>query len=227
VLDEAARRGLRAYDAVCPLVAKVHRQVERYHRDGRRIVLVGKAGHPEVEGTLGRLPLGAAFLAASVEEAAALPLDAAAPVAVAVQTTFSVEEAGEVVDVLGARFADLAEPPTSDICYATTNRQRAVRRLSEEVEAVIVVGEAFSSNARRLAEVASLRCPSVQLVADASGVDWSRLPRTGGIGVTAAASTPEASVTGIVAALAERYRLRIRELGDAVETTAFKPVAIG
>jgi 4-hydroxy-3-methylbut-2-enyl diphosphate reductase len=227
VVAEAERRGLRAYDAVCPLVAKVHRQVERFSRDGRHVLFVGKAGHPEVEGTLGRLPPGAAHLVASAAEAAAVPLEPAAPAAVAVQTTFSVEEAGAIVDTLRARFADLAEPATSDICYATTNRQHAAQRLSEQVEAVIVVGESFSSNASRLAEVASLRCRSVQLVADAAAIDWSLLPHSGAIGITAAASTPESSVAGIVAAFAARYRLRLSELGDAEEKTTFKGVAVG
>jgi 4-hydroxy-3-methylbut-2-enyl diphosphate reductase len=225
--EEARTRGLRAYDAVCPLVAKVHRQVERFHRDGRQIILVGHQGHPEVEGTTGRLPVGSTHVVKSAAEAAALPLRAAAPTAVAVQTTYSVEEAEEIVDVLRARFRDLVEPPTSDICYATTNRQRAIRLIADRATAMIVVGETFSSNARRLAEVASLRCGSVQLVPDESELDWSRLPKTGAIGVTAAASTPESSVQGIVDALAARYRLRVLDVGGAEESTAFKRVAVG
>lgn len=225
--DEARSRGLRAYDAVCPLVAKVHRQVERFHRDGRQIILVGHEGHPEVEGTTGRLPPGSTLVVKSASEAAALTLDSASPAAVAVQTTYSVEEAEEIVDVLRARFTDLVEPPTSDICYATTNRQRAVRLIADRAAAVIVVGESFSSNARRLAEVAALRCGSVQLVPDASLLDWSRLPRAGAVGVTAAASTPESSVTGVIEALAGRYRLRVEDVGTVAETTEFKRVAIG
>ena len=227
VHDEARKRGLRAYDAVCPLVAKVHRQVERYHRDGRQIILVGHDGHPEVEGTVGRLPPGRAHVVRSAEEVAALSLDEAAPSAVAVQTTYSVEEAGAIVDALRARFTDLVEPPTSDICYATTNRQRAVRLIADRASAVIVVGESFSSNARRLAEVASLRCRSVQLVPDASELDWSRIPQAGAVGITAAASTPESSVDGVIEALACRYRLRVEKVGGAEESTEFKRVAIG
>lgn len=227
VHEEARMRDLIAYDAVCPLVAKVHRQVERYSRDGRQIVLVGHEGHPEVEGTIGRLPRDRAVVVRSIEEAAALPLDAAAPTAIAIQTTYSVEEAGLIVDVLRDRFTDLVEPPTSDICYATTNRQRAVRLIAGRASAVIVVGESFSSNARRLAEVASLRCGSVQLVPDASKLDWSRLPKAGAIGVTAAASTPETSVQGVIDALAARYRLHVLDVGGTEESTAFKRVAIG
>ena len=224
---EARTRGLRAYDAVCPLVAKVHRQVERFHRDGRQIILVGHQGHPEVEGTTGRLPAGSTYVVKSADEAASLPLLDSAPSAVAVQTTYSVEEAEEIVDVLRARFTDLVEPPTSDICYATTNRQRAVRLIADRSAAVIVVGESFSSNARRLAEVAALRCNSVQLVPDASLLDWSRLPGAGAVGVTAAASTPESSVVGVIQALAGRYRLRVQDVGTDEEHTEFKRVAIG
>ena len=155
VQEDAAARGLRFYDAVCPLVAKVHRQVERYDRAERQIILIGHEGHPEVEGTLGRLPERRAMVVKSAEEAAMLPVEATRPVAVAVQTTYSVEEASGILEALRARFTDLVEPPTSDICYATTNRQEAVGLIAGEAVAVIVVGEAFSSNARRLAEVAS------------------------------------------------------------------------
>jgi 4-hydroxy-3-methylbut-2-enyl diphosphate reductase len=226
VASEAARRGLLYYDAVCPLVAKVHREVERHHKDGRHVVLVGHGGHPEIEGTLGHLPAGAATLVRSAGEVASLDVDASAPTAFAVQTTYSVDEAADVVTALRARFADLAAPSTSDICYATTNRQAAVRAIAGRADAVIVAGESFSSNANRLAEVASARCSSVQLVADAAGIDWSRLPASGAIGITAAASTPERSVEGILAALALRYRLRVEEVEAASETTIFKRVAV-
>ncbi len=227
VAGEAARRGLVYYDAVCPLVAKVHREVERHHKDGRHVVLVGHDGHPEIEGTLGHLPGGAATLVQSAQDVAALDLDDEAPTAFAVQTTYSVDEASEVVGALRARFADLAAPSTSDICYATTNRQAAVRAIAGRADAMIVAGESFSSNANRLAEVAAARCASVQLVADAADLDWSRLPASGSIGITAAASTPERSVDGILAALAQRYRLRVEEVEAASETTIFKRVAVG
>ena len=227
VASEAARRGLLYYDAVCPLVAKVHREVERHHKDGRHVVLVGHDGHPEIEGTLGHLPEGAATLVRSADDVASLDLDEGAPTAFAVQTTYSVDEASDVVTALRARFADLASPSTSDICYATTNRQAAVRAIAGRADAVIVAGESFSSNAARLAEVASARCASVQLVADADGIDWSRLPLSGAIGITAAASTPERSVEGILEALATRYRLRVEEVETVSEATVFKRVAVG
>jgi len=227
IAAQAAARGLVSYDAVCPLVAKVHREVERHHKDGRHVVLVGHEGHPEIEGTLGHLPNGAATLVRTAADVDALSLDEAAPTAFAVQTTYSVDEASGIVATLRRRFADLAAPSSSDICYATTNRQAAVREIAQRADAVIVAGEHFSSNARRLAEVAALHCPSVQLVADADALDWARLPASGATGITAAASTPEEIVAGILAALSARYSLRIEEVETAVETTMFKRVAVG
>lgn len=147
--------------------------------------------------------------------------------AYAVQTTYSVDDAAAIIASLTARFTDLTAPRESDICYATTNRQAAIRAVADRADAVIVVGEHFSSNANRLAEVAATLCSSVQLVADADEVDWEELPADGTIGVTAAASTPEESVTGILDALRERYQLRIHEVSAADEEIAFKPVNIG
>jgi 4-hydroxy-3-methylbut-2-enyl diphosphate reductase len=226
VAAEAARRGLRFYDAVCPLVAKVQREVERHHKDGRHVVIFGHDGHPEIEGTLGHLPPGAATIVRTAEDVAALALDPSAPTAFAVQTTYSVDEAADVAAALFDRFADLAAPSSSDICYATTNRQGAVREIAGRADAVIVAGERFSSNACRLAEVASARCASVQLVAEAEDIDWSRIPAGGTIGVTAAASTPERTVAAILAALSARYSLSVAEVETATETMAFKRVAI-
>ena len=227
IAEEAAGRGLTTYDAVCPLVAKVHREVVRHHRAGRHVVLIGHAGHPEIDGTLGHLPGGAASLIAGAEDVAELPHDAAAPMAYAVQTTYSAGEAAAAIAALRARFSDLAEPPGSDICYATTNRQAAVRALAPRVDAMIVAGADFSSNACRLAEVAAAEgCPSVQLAADAAEIDWRRLPRGGTIGMTAAASTPESVVQGLIEALRARYLVSVEEIAGETETTAFKPVRI-
>lgn len=227
VADEAAALGLIAFDAVCPLVAKVHRSVVGYHQAGRHVLLVGHAGHPEIEGTLGHLPEGAATLVSSAAAVAELAFDEEQPMAFAVQTTFSVGEARGVVAALEARFADIAGPSASDICYATTNRQAAVKAIAQAADAVIVVGEDFSSNARRLAEVAGGYCPTVQLVADPAAIDWPRLPVAGTIGLTAAASTPDESVEAVVAALGTRYRLRATELAVAEETVAFRRVPVG
>jgi 4-hydroxy-3-methylbut-2-enyl diphosphate reductase len=228
VRAEAAERELIAYDAVCPLVAKVHREVVRHHRGGRHVILVGHGTHPEVIGTLGHVPAGAATVVNSASDVAALEIGRDAPVGYAVQTTYAVDEADIVIRAIEARFRDLAAPPASDICYATTNRQAAVRRLAPMVDAMIVAGEHFSSNACRLAEVAEAAgCPSVQLVADASRLDWRKLPPGGSVGITAAASTPEIIVRGIVDALGERYSISVEEFGANEEAISFKRLAIG
>lgn len=228
VAAAAGRRGAVVYDAVCPLVAKVHREVEQHHRAGRHVVLIGHDGHPEIVGTLGRIPADSATLVRTAAEVAALPLEPGAPLAFAVQTTFSVEDAAHVVQALEARFTDLAAPPASDICYATHNRQTAVREIAERADAVVVVGAGFSSNATRLGEVARERCPAVQLVADGAGLDWTMLPADGGvIGLTAAASTPETSVRDVVRALRRRYRVTLSEHRSTTETRRFRKVKVG
>jgi 4-hydroxy-3-methylbut-2-enyl diphosphate reductase len=225
---EAALRGLVAYDAVCPLVAKVHREVERHHRSGRHIVLVGHEGHPEIAGTLGHAPEGAVSVIRGAAEVEALSFSPDTRLGLAVQTTYSVDEAAEVTSALHSRFRNLAQPAAADICYATTNRQAAVRTIAARADAMIVAGERFSSNACRLAELAeSVGCPVVQRVAGAEELDWSRLPRRGSLGITAAASTPESVVAGILEALGSTYRLHIEEVSAIEERTEFKRVAIG
>lgn len=226
VAREARTRGLTAYDAVCPLVSKVHREVERHQRAGRTVILIGHEGHPEIEGTLGHASKGASYVVKSASEVSALPLNDHAPAAYAIQTTYSVDEAQQIVDALRARFTDLAGPSSSDICYATTNRQAAVRAIAERSHAVIVVGEHFSSNACRLAEVARQECPKVQLVAGAEEIDWSLVPETGVVGISAAASTPEASVQAVIDALSSRHVLTINEIRTSREAAMFRPLEL-
>ncbi|WP_129794452.1 4-hydroxy-3-methylbut-2-enyl diphosphate reductase [Sphingosinicella sp. CPCC 101087] len=227
VTMEAERLGLRHFDAVCPLVAKVHREVANYHRHGRHVVLIGHAGHPEIVGTLGQIPDETATVVARIEEVEALTLAPDAPVAYAVQTTYSVDDAAEIVGALKKRFSDIKAPASSDICYATTNRQAAVKQMVPKVDAIIVAGEAFSSNASRLAEVArAFGCPSVQLVANASHVDWALLEHCRFLGITAAASTPESTVQAIVEALRERFDIHVEEVGRSRESAVFKPMKI-
>jgi len=226
ITRDAERRQLKAFDAVCPLVSKVHREVERHARDGRTVILIGHQGHPEIDGTLGHLRDGKAYVVNSAGEVARLPLAPSAPIAFAIQTTYSVDEAGEIVQALREQFSDLAEPSSSDICYATTNRQRAVRDIAARADAIIVAGEQFSSNACRLADVAREYCDQVQLVAGAPALEWDKLPRQGVVGITAAASTPDATVNAILDALAERYVLRLDEVESARETMAFKRLAV-
>ena len=223
VADDAERRGLRWFDAVCPLVAKVHREVARHHADGRHVILVGHEGHPEISGTLGQLPEGGASVVGHPAEVEALGLPRSLPVAYAVQTTYSVDDASQIVGAVLDHFDDVQGPPSSDICYATTNRQGAIRAIASEADAIIVAGEHFSSNASRLVEVArSSGCASVQLIADASRVDWSLLSGARTIGLTAAASTPERTVSEIIDALRGRFDLRVAEAAQAAEATTFK-----
>jgi len=221
VAADARRRRHLAYDAVCPLVSKVHREVERHELAGRQLVLIGHEDHPEIQGTLGHLKKVEARVVKSLEEVEALQFDRDEPTAYAIQTTYSVDDANAIVKALRERFADLVGPPSSDICYATTNRQAAIREVAAQADAVIVAGEQFSSNANRLAEVARTLCPHVQLVASAGELNWAALPRSGVIGMTAAASTPETAVQQIIAALAVRYRLILDEVEALRETTVF------
>lgn len=221
-------RGLRLIDAMCPLVGKVQRETVRHWREGRHVLLIGHRGHPEIEGTLGQVPAGTATVVASLEDIDNLLLGSATAAAYAIQTTFSVEDAARLVERLEARFPGISGPAGSDICYATTNRQRAVGAIAPHVDAMLIVGEGFSSNARRLSEVArDAGCSSVQLVADADGVDWRALGLIKAIGLSAAASTPEQSVSSVVEALRMRYNVAIEEIGEQVESARFKSVGIG
>jgi 4-hydroxy-3-methylbut-2-enyl diphosphate reductase len=226
VAAAATAQGLTSYDAVCPLVAKVHREVERHQLAGRALILIGHEEHPEIEGTLGYAHRGPTTVVRTVEEVQALPLSRETPAAYAIQTTYSVDEAQRIVDALRAHFQDLVGPPSSDICYATTNRQAATREIANQADAVLVVGERFSSNACRLAEVAGEHCSSVQLVAGAHELNWSELPRSGTIGISAAASTPETSVQSILAALEKRYQVSRDVLESVRETAVFKPMEL-
>ena len=228
IADEADRRDLVWFDAVCPLVAKVHREVARHHRDGRHVILIGHEGHPEIAGTLGQLPEGAATVVAGADAIAALEMPRERAVAFAVQTTYSVDEASSAIAALNARFDDVAAPSSSDICYATTNRQAAIRAIAAEADAIIVAGEDFSSNACRLAEVArDAGCDSVQLVADAAAVDLDRLVTVRTVGISAAASTPEETVAGILALLGQHFDVALEEARQREESTVFKPLRFG
>jgi 4-hydroxy-3-methylbut-2-enyl diphosphate reductase len=228
VAEEAALLGLIVYDAVCPLVAKVHREMERHHRSGRHIVLLGHEEHPEIVGTLGHAPAGAVSVIRGAADVHALPFPAGKRLALAVQTTYSVDEAAEVIAALDERFPDVARPAAGDICYATTNRQAAVRAIAARADAVIVAGESFSSNACRLAELAvAAGCSAVQRIAGPEELDWSRLPSSGSLGITAAASTPESVITDILDALRDQlpppHRGSERDGGD----DGFRRLAIG
>src|SRR5271157_1959601 len=189
VPEDAKTRGLFTIDATCPLVTKVHREAQAHFKRGRRIILIGHGGHPEVIGTMGQLPPGAVTLVSSIEDVEALQPDGG-DIGYVTQTTLSMDDTLEIVAALKRRFPSIHAPPMEDICYATTNRQEAAKAAARQVEAVIVVGAANSSNSQRLREVAEREGSAAQLVADALDIDWSSLDGAGSVAVTAGASAP-------------------------------------
>ena len=225
VPEEAGRRNLIAIDATCPLVTKVHREAEIHFRRGREIVLVGHAGHPEVVGTMGQLPAGAVALVQTAEEAAAFTPGDAGNLAYVTQTTLSIDDTAEIVAVLKERFPAINGPHKEDICYATTNRQEAVKRVAPVVDAMIVVGSPNSSNSQRLKEVA-LRsgCPHAELLQRAEDIDWGRFGAISRLGLTAGASAPEVLIEEIIGAFAERFTVSVETVSAAEESGIFFPV---
>jgi 4-hydroxy-3-methylbut-2-enyl diphosphate reductase len=220
---EAERRHLLYLDATCPLVSKVHREAERHHVEGRQILLIGHAGHPEVIGTMGQLPDGAVLLIETIEDVARLQVKDAGNLAYVTQTTLSVDDTAAIVAALQARFPALAGPRKEDICYATTNRQAAVKAIAERCDAMLVIGAPNSSNSRRLVEVAvRAGCTAALLVQRAADIDWDALghPRT--IGITAGASAPEVLVDEVIAAFAERFTVTREEIAVTTENVHFK-----
>jgi len=222
VVDQAAQRNLVAIDATCPLVTKVHREAAIHHKRGRQVVLIGHAGHPEVEGTVGQLPDGAVLLVESVEDVARLDPPDPATLAWASQTTLSVDDTVEIVAALQAKFPAIAGPHKDDICYATTNRQEAVKAIAPRVDALLVVGSPNSSNSVRLTEVAERAgCPVSRLVLRAQDIDWSLFSDIRTLGITAGASAPEVLVEEIIEAFASRRQIEVEVVTTAVETMHF------
>jgi 4-hydroxy-3-methylbut-2-enyl diphosphate reductase len=222
VPEEAKRRNLLALDATCPLVTKVHREAEIHLRRGREILLVGHAGHPEVVGTLGQLPQGAATLIETLADAEAFVPRDPSRLAYVTQTTLSVDDTAEIVARLKARFPAIVGPHKEDICYATTNRQEAVKRVAPLVEAMIVVGAPNSSNSLRLKEVAERAgCSRAALVQRAGDIDWALFGNLGSLGITAGASAPEILVEEIIDAFAKRYAVSVETITAAEEDVFF------
>jgi len=225
---DAERRGLSFLDATCPLVSKVHREAERHFAEQRHILMIGHAGHPEVEGTMGQLPPGAITLVQGAEEARSVVPPRSERLAFITQTTLSVEDAAEIVGILRARFPTIEGPRKEDICYATTNRQMAVRAIAPECDLVIVIGSANSSNSQRLREVAE-RAGAARaiLLPDAGALEWTLLAGVGTLGLTAGASAPEHLVEELIGALADRYDLALEERRVTRESVVFKlPAAL-
>jgi len=220
---EAARRHLLYLDATCPLVSKVHREAERQHEHRRTVILIGHAGHPEVVGTIGQLPPGAVLLVGNVAEAEAIEVGDPINLAYATQTTLSVDDTVEIVNTLRRRFPAIQGPKMEDICYATTNRQAAVKAIAGACDALVVIGAPNSSNSMRLVEVASnYGCVKSRLVQRAADMDWSWLDGVQRLGVTAGASAPEVLVDELVAACRERYEVAIEEVRTTDESVVFK-----
>ncbi|ARN80563.1 4-hydroxy-3-methylbut-2-enyl diphosphate reductase [Methylocystis bryophila] len=221
VSAEAAGRNLLAIDATCPLVTKVHREAEIHHRRGRRVLLVGHAGHPEVVGTMGQLPEGAVMLIESVADVEALALGEEENLAYATQTTLSLDDSQEVIGALTKRFPNIVGPHKEDICYATTNRQAAVKRVAPQVDAVLVVGSPNSSNSQRLREVAERSGAPARLVQGRSEIDWKVFGSVRRLGITAGASAPEVLVEEIMDAFAERFEITVETISAADENVSF------
>jgi 4-hydroxy-3-methylbut-2-en-1-yl diphosphate reductase len=225
VVAAAHARKLRVVDATCPLVTKVHLQAQRYSRRGHTIVVVGHAGHEEVEGTTGSVD-GPVHVVGTLEDVAALPMPRDAAVAYVTQTTLSVDDTRELIEALEARYPDIVGPGLDDICYATLNRQRSTRTMARQVDVVIVVGARNSSNSNRLREVALQQGVPAYLVQTAAEFDPAWLVGAGRVGVTAGASAPEVLVQDVCARLVELGARTVRELPGLAETVKFRLPAL-
>ena len=227
VVTEADDRKLIAVDATCPLVTKVHIEARRHAKNKRHILLIGHAGHPEVEGTMGQVDANEVTLIETVEDAKAVNPPQGAALAFATQTTLSVDDTAAIISVLQFRFPEITGPRGEDICYATTNRQKAVKDIAGVVDLMLVIGAENSSNSKRLVEVAKLAgANSAFLIADKDAIDWSLIDEADHIGLSAGASAPETLVEDVVAALRQRYQIDVSEHGKIRETVNFKLPAI-
>jgi 4-hydroxy-3-methylbut-2-enyl diphosphate reductase len=219
---EAQDRALTYVDATCPLVSKVHRQAQRLIDEGRHILFIGHAGHPEVIGTFGQVPEGAITLVETVEDVASIEIPEEANLAFLTQTTLSVDDTGAIVEALKARFPTIRAPRSEDICYATSNRQAAVKAIAPECERMLVIGAPNSSNSLRLAEVAERMGVAARLIERAADVDWEWLGQPHTLGLTAGASAPELLVREVLDALAERFDVTEEIADHTPERMTFK-----
>jgi 4-hydroxy-3-methylbut-2-enyl diphosphate reductase len=223
VPKEAIERNFFYLDATCPLVSKVHHEAARHFANGLEIILIGHSGHPEVIGTLGQLPEGAVTLLERVEDVPKLKPRDPSKLAYITQTTLSVDDTIEIVEALKARFPQIQAPHKDDICYATTNRQSAVKAIASRCDAMLVVGAPNSSNSQRLVEVASRSgCPKAMLVQKAAEIPWKDLKTIASIGITAGASAPEVLVDEIIDALKSKYEISLEVVTTATEDLIFK-----
>jgi 4-hydroxy-3-methylbut-2-enyl diphosphate reductase len=220
---EAARREMIYVDATCPLVSKVHIEAARHHENGLQMVMIGHEGHPETIGTMGQLPEGEVILVETVEDVGRIAPRDSGKLAFITQTTLSVDDTAEIVEALRARFPAIVGPHKEDICYATTNRQEAVKAMAPRSDAILVIGAPNSSNSKRLVEVGKRAgCPYAQLVQRAADIDWRALEGIRSIGITAGASAPEELVTEVIDAFRARFDVTVELVETAVENVEFK-----
>ena len=220
---EAAKREMIYVDATCPLVSKVHIEAERHHAAGLQMVMIGHEGHPETVGTMGQLPEGDVLLVETSEDVAKLNIRDPEKLAFVTQTTLSIDDTADIVAALKLRFPSIVGPHKEDICYATTNRQIAVKEIAPLVDALLVVGAPNSSNSKRLVEVASKAgCTYAQLVQRDTEIDWRALEGIQSVGLTAGASAPEVLVNEIIEAFRARYKVTIEHVETAQENVNFK-----
>ena len=220
VREEATARGLKIFDATCPLVTKVHLQVARMSKDGREIIMIGHKGHPEVEGTMGQCPENM-LLVENVEDIEKLVVKDPAKLSYVTQTTLSVDDAAEIVSALKTRFPEITGPKRDDICYATQNRQDAIKALATQVDLVLVVGSKTSSNSNRLREVAEILGTKAYLIDKAEQIDPAWLNGVDRIGITAGASAPEVLVKDVVDWLRKRQPCQVSQLQGTEENVTF------
>ncbi len=219
---EAERRQLFYVDATCPLVSKVHNEALHQHKDGRQIILIGHAGHPEVVGTMGQLPAGAILLIENETDVAALDVADPGKLALVTQTTLSVDDTATVVAALRKRFPDIVAPRSEDICYATTNRQDAVKEIAGRSDVIVIIGAPNSSNSNRLVEVARRAgCPDAFLVEHVESMNWNSLAGRTTLGISAGASAPEQLVTEFIDACRARFTVTIEEISVRQEDVSF------
>jgi 4-hydroxy-3-methylbut-2-enyl diphosphate reductase len=218
----AQTRGLTYVDATCPLVSKVHRQAERLTAEGRHILFIGHAGHPEVIGTFGQVPADSITLVETVDDVARLDLGDKDDLAFLTQTTLSVDDTAAIVEALKERFPSIRAPRSEDICYATSNRQGAVKAIAAECDRMLVIGAPNSSNSLRLAEVAQRLGVQARLIESAADIDWDWLGAPNTVGVTAGASAPEVLVREVLDALRSRFNVREEVADHTPERMTFK-----
>lgn len=220
---EAARREMIAVDATCPLVTKVHNEAARHYENGVQLIMIGHAGHPETVGTMGQLPEGEVLLVETVADVASLRVRDETRLAFITQTTLSVDDTAEIAAALAKRFPAIQAPAHEDICYATTNRQMAVKSVAPRIDALLVIGAPNSSNSKRLVEVGKAAgCAYSQLIQRATDIDWRALQGIASVGITAGASAPEVLVTEVIDAFRARFSVTVELVETAVESVEFK-----